>query len=80
MLCDLDNCFKRLFFCVKKLSNLVTLKIGSGDAQQGVIHDQRVWSIKECGQVFEKSITSLKSELSKQGDGGLLIWDKVWPF
>ena len=50
---------------------------GSEGQQEGGIHDQIVWSIKECGKIFEDSVAKLKVELNKQGDGGMLIWDKV---
>ncbi len=42
------------------------------------IRDQRVWGIKECAKVFEESIGKLRDELNKQGDGGMLVWDKVF--
>ncbi len=41
------------------------------------IRDQRVWGIKECAKVFGESIGKLRDELNKQGDGGMLVWDKV---
>ncbi|KAL5021618.1 hypothetical protein ScPMuIL_000773 [Solemya velum] len=42
----------------------------------GVIHDQRLWSIKECATIFGKCLGDLKGQLSQQGDGGMLVWDK----
>lgn len=45
-------------------------------SSEGGIRDQKVWSISECAEVFETSVTRLKEELSRQGDGGMLVWDK----
>ncbi|XP_053402839.1 SUMO-activating enzyme subunit 2-like [Mercenaria mercenaria] len=45
-------------------------------ATQGTIHDQRQWSIQECADIFAKSLDTLKTDLAKQGDGGMLVWDK----
>ena len=42
-----------------------------------VIDDQRVWSIKECANVFKGTIAELAEQLAKEGDGGMLVWDKV---
>ncbi|KAL3858925.1 hypothetical protein ACJMK2_009174 [Sinanodonta woodiana] len=43
---------------------------------QVAICDQRLWSVQECADVFAKSLSSLKEELIKQGEGGMLVWDK----
>lgn len=48
-----------------------------GTVPQGTIRDQRQWSIQECADVFAKSLDTLKTDLNKQGDGGMLVWDKV---
>lgn len=47
----------------------------------GLINDQRIWSVKECADIFEKSVAILRDQLRAQGgeDGGMLVWDKVRP-
>ncbi|XP_052815276.1 SUMO-activating enzyme subunit 2-like [Mya arenaria] len=47
-----------------------------GARPQGVIQDQRQWSMQECADVFARSIDALKGDLAGQGDGGMLVWDK----
>ncbi|KAK2161655.1 hypothetical protein LSH36_112g03068, partial [Paralvinella palmiformis] len=42
------------------------------------IRDQRVWSIQECANNLHNALDSLKGQLLKQGDGGVLVWDKVY--
>jgi hypothetical protein len=42
-----------------------------------VMRDQRVWSMKECATVFSDCLTGLKEEFAKQGENGMLVWDKV---
>ncbi|XP_062594248.1 SUMO-activating enzyme subunit 2-like [Saccostrea cucullata] len=41
-----------------------------------VMRDQRVWSMKECADVFTDCLAGLKKEFAKQGKNGMLIWDK----
>ena len=41
------------------------------------MRDQRLWSVQECADVFAESLTHLKKDLEKQGEGGILVWDKV---
>ena len=48
----------------------------NGSAASG-IRDQRVWSIQECGNVFENSLACLKVDYHKQGENAMLVWDKV---
>jgi ubiquitin-like 1-activating enzyme E1 B len=48
----------------------------SSQSESG-LQDQRVWTMKECAQAFEQSITQLKADLAAQGEGGMLVWDKV---
>ncbi|ESO98215.1 hypothetical protein LOTGIDRAFT_178117 [Lottia gigantea] len=40
------------------------------------MRDQRIWSMKECADVFSKCLAKLKTDLAAQGDGGMLVWDK----
>ncbi|XP_071451101.1 SUMO-activating enzyme subunit 2 isoform X2 [Hetaerina americana] len=40
------------------------------------LKDQRVWSIAECADVFGDSVNSLRKQLEKEGENGVLIWDK----
>lgn len=42
-----------------------------------VMRDQRVWSMKECAQVFSDCLAGLKKEFANQGENGMLVWDKV---
>ena len=41
------------------------------------MRDQRQWSVKECYDIFCQCLGTLKQELTAQGDGGMLVWDKV---
>ncbi|XP_052714567.1 SUMO-activating enzyme subunit 2-like [Crassostrea angulata] len=41
-----------------------------------VMRDQRVWSMKECAQVFSDCLAGLKKEFTNQGENGMLVWDK----
>ncbi|KAL4235425.1 E1 ubiquitin-activating protein uba2 [Mactra antiquata] len=43
---------------------------------QDTIRDQTQWSIQQCADVFAKSLNNLKQDLAKQGDDGMLVWDK----
>lgn len=45
--------------------------------QSTVMRDQRVWSMKECAQVFSDCLAGLKKEFANQGENGMLVWDKV---
>ena len=38
------------------------------------IHDQAVWSLKECGEVFEKSLADLHGKLKVGQDGRTRIF------
>lgn len=49
----------------------------NGEEQQGTIRDQQHWSLQHCADVFASSLDILKADLAKQGDGGILVWDKV---
>ncbi|KAJ8303139.1 hypothetical protein KUTeg_019535 [Tegillarca granosa] len=40
------------------------------------IRDQKLWTIQECADVFSNCLPKLKAELSQQGEGGMLVWDK----
>ncbi|XP_064598991.1 SUMO-activating enzyme subunit 2-like [Liolophura sinensis] len=48
---------------------------GNGNTT-GVIQDQKVWTVKECVDVFTECLATLKSDLQKQGEDGILVWDK----
>ncbi|XP_069112251.1 SUMO-activating enzyme subunit 2-like [Argopecten irradians] len=45
-------------------------------AEEAGIRDQRLWTLKECCSVFSNCLSGLKEELAKQGEGGMLVWDK----
>lgn len=49
-----------------------------------LIHDQRMWSIKQCADVFGQSVGILKERLKEKikenSEHGYLIWDKVCIF
>ncbi|XP_060066201.1 SUMO-activating enzyme subunit 2-like [Ylistrum balloti] len=53
--------------------NLPDTDSGTGEAG---IRDQRLWTIKECCSVFSNCLNGLKEDLAKQGEGGMLVWDK----
>uniref|UniRef100_T1J2C4 SUMO-activating enzyme subunit n=1 Tax=Strigamia maritima TaxID=126957 RepID=T1J2C4_STRMM len=40
------------------------------------IRDQRIWSIKECAEVFEKAVRDLKESIENLKEGKHLVWDK----
>lgn len=63
--------------CRKELEGLKLKFVLTGEETEGGIRDQKVWSVAECAQVLETSVNRLKEDLSKQGDGGMLVWDKV---
>ena len=41
------------------------------------MRDQRQWSVKECSDILGQCLDTLKQDLAAQGDGGMLVWDKV---
>ena len=41
-----------------------------------VLKDQRIWSMKECAEVFKESVDLLKAKLAAEGKDASLIWDK----
>ena len=47
------------------------------DAPQSAMRDQRLWSLQECADIFTTCLDTLKAEFAKQGEGGMLVWDKV---
>ena len=44
------------------------------------MRDQRLWSVQECADIFAESLNSLSKDLMNQGEGGILVWDKVNEF
>jgi len=58
-------------------SPCVVISPVDGVTPQGVIADQRQWSVQECATVFARSISDLQADLASRGDGGMLVWDKV---
>lgn len=64
---------------------------GTSSDGQSVMRDQRVWSVVECAEIFCRSITELKQQLTKttvtgdstgadencSGPPAMLVWDKV---
>ncbi|KAJ8303465.1 hypothetical protein KUTeg_019861 [Tegillarca granosa] len=57
------------------LDHLPTSDINSASESAG-IRDQKLWTIQECADVFSNCLPKLKAELSQQGEGGMLVWDK----
>uniref|UniRef100_U5EXW5 SUMO-activating enzyme subunit n=1 Tax=Corethrella appendiculata TaxID=1370023 RepID=U5EXW5_9DIPT len=51
-------------------------KDAENSANDAVLRDQKVWSLKEAGRVFEESISALRDEFAKLADGDHLVWDK----
>lgn len=56
---------------------LMLIFFSSTASNSGVLRDQKLWGIKECADVFAECLESLKKDLATQGDGGVLVWDKV---
>lgn len=53
------------------------LLISESAESSSMMRDQRIWSMKECATVFSDCLAGLKEEFAKQGENGMLIWDKV---
>ena len=56
-----------------------------GQGDMSGIRDQRLWSIKECLDVFKHSVQLLRTKLSQveeeNSEAHYLVWDKVgWLF
>ncbi|XP_040582050.1 SUMO-activating enzyme subunit 2 [Lepeophtheirus salmonis] len=47
----------------------------NGNSNNG-IKDQAVWSMKQCAEVLEKSINTLKKQFKACSEGDHLVWDK----
>lgn len=43
---------------------------------QSLNRNQKIWSLRECGDVFAESIAGLKATFGKLVDGDNLVWDK----
>lgn len=52
-----------------------TSEISIGEASSG-LKDQKVWSLAECGKVFENSVNALKETIGKLASDDHLVWDK----
>ena len=61
----------------KVILKIVSCSAPEGSTNSGGMKDQRIWSIQECADVLKSSVGKLKGELLQQGDGGMLVWDKV---
>jgi ubiquitin-like 1-activating enzyme E1 B len=46
------------------------------EANEGVMRDQKIWSISECQKVFADSINNLKEQITKLKVDDHLVWDK----
>jgi ubiquitin-like 1-activating enzyme E1 B len=58
-------------------TNLPDVVAGSSKAPDEVgVKDQRVWSVKECAEVFSKCVERLQVQLEALADGDILVWDK----
>lgn len=60
-----------------KRDNVKKKLISESEHPSTVMRDQRLWSMKECAQVFGDCLSGLKEEFAKQGENGMLVWDKV---
>lgn len=49
---------------------------GTSILQEVDVDDQKLWSLKECYEKFEKSISVLKDRLTQEGKDSFLVWDK----
>jgi ubiquitin-like 1-activating enzyme E1 B len=47
-----------------------------GDAGPTQLRDQKVWSLVECGKVFENCVKNLRDDFEKLKEGDNLVWDK----
>lgn len=52
-----------------------TSEIFNGEANSG-LKDQKVWSLADCGKVFENSVNALKETIGKLASDDHLVWDK----
>jgi len=54
-----------------------------GETDKSLMRDQRVWSVKECAEIFCQSVAELQQRLqnsvsnSEEEDSAMLVWDKV---
>ncbi|XP_074646396.1 SUMO-activating enzyme subunit 2-like [Tubulanus polymorphus] len=48
----------------------------SSAVMQEGLKDQKLWSISECRDHFQESVKNLRNALTKQGENGMLVWDK----
>ncbi|XP_029643979.1 SUMO-activating enzyme subunit 2 [Octopus sinensis] len=60
----------------QSLPTTVPHSSSSSSSSSTLIKDQQIQSIKDYADVFSNCLSALKTELSKQGDGGQLVWDK----
>lgn len=45
-------------------------------SDQSLNHNQKIWSLRECGDVFAESVAGLKKTFGKLADDDHLVWDK----
>ena len=50
---------------------------GSSNSAESDIADFKNWSMKECGDIFVKSLTALHKRVKEGGPDTILVWDKV---
>lgn len=56
------------------LQDVLSDRIAVRDSSNSGLRDQRLWSLKECYQVFADSLSNLKNRLKDDQD--FLVWDK----
>lgn len=49
---------------------------GAAVGDQSLGHNQKIWSLRECADVFAESVAGLKKTFGKLADDDHLVWDK----
>ncbi|XP_064640626.1 SUMO-activating enzyme subunit 2-like [Lineus longissimus] len=49
---------------------------GDTNSNKGKIKDQKIWSMRECRDMFGQSLGILKENFKNQGEDAMLVWDK----
>lgn len=57
-------------------NNLPDAVAGTSNQIKAGIKDQQLWSIKECANVFQQSLSKLKNKLQNLNKSDNLVWDK----
>lgn len=57
-------------------SEIVSSASNEGNNEQSLDRNQKIWSLRECGDIFAESIVGLKNSFEKLADNDNLVWDK----